>query len=167
MKTIFYISLILSSFWACKDNDVQPITQNKALLSGEWRYVGKFNKAANYLCTVCPTFNYEKSIYRITFKDDGTFDAKINLLIGKGNYTGNPSINATSTNYYGEINITNLQILNKPFETENDGEFQLNFKDSKAFGQNIKANNSFGYDELSLSFKTSNLSEYLLFVRKK
>ena len=167
MKTIFCIFLFLSSIWACKDADVQLVTQEKITLSGEWRYVGKFSHNADYRCLVCPEFDYEKSIYRITFKEDGTFDARINLLIGKGNYAGKPNVKATSTNYYGEINITNLQILNKPLETEADGEFKQKFVDSNSFSQNTKAGNTFGYDELIMNLKTSNFSEYLLFVRKK
>lgn len=167
MKTIFCIFLFLSSIWACKDAVIQPVTMDKVTLSGEWRYVGKFSHNADYRCLICPEFEYEKSIYRITFKEDGTFDTRINLLIGKGNYAGKPNVNATSTNYYGEINIINLQILNKPLETEDDGEFKLKLVDSNSFTQNTKANNSFGFDELLLNLKTSNLSEYLLFVRKK
>jgi hypothetical protein len=88
-------------------------------------------------------------------------------LIGKGNYVGKPNINSTDTNYYGEINIISLQILNKPFETEADGEFQRDFLDTNIFYQNTKANNSFGFDELNLNLKAGNFSEYLLFVRKK
>ncbi len=167
MKTILCISLFISSLWACKDANVQTITENKAKLSGEWRYVGRFSHAADYKCIICPDYDYEKSIYRITFNEDGTFDARINFLIGKGNYLGKPNSNATPTNYYGDINITNLQIINKPSETEADGAFQQRFLDSNSFSQNTKAGNSFGFDELNLNLKTSNLSEYLLFVRKK
>lgn len=129
--------------------------------------MGKFSHNADYKCLVCPEFDYEKSIYRITFKEDGTFDTIINRLIGKGNYAGKPNANATSTNYYGEINITNLQILNKPPEAEADGDFKQKLVDSISFRQNTEAENTFGYDELIMNLKTSNLYEYLLFVRKK
>jgi hypothetical protein len=167
MKTIVFISLFISSIWACKDADNQSVMQEKIALTGEWRYVGKFSHNADYKCLICPEFDYEKSIYRITFREDGTFDARINLLIGKGDYAGKPNSNATTTNYFGDINITNLQILNKPPETEADSDFQQKLLDSNSFNQNTKANNTFGYDELVLNLKTTNLSEYLLFVRKK
>lgn len=167
MKTILFIFILLSSIWACKDAGVQNIIENKATLSGEWRYVGKYSHAADYLCTVCPSFDYEKSIYNITFKEDGTFDIKINLLIGKGSYVSKPSANATLANYFGEITITNLQILNKPLEMEADSEFKQKILDSISFSQNINAKNIFGFDEFVLNQKGSNNSEYLLFVRKK
>lgn len=153
--------------WACKDADIQSVVENKTILSGEWRYVGEFSHNADYRCIICPEFDYERSIYKITFKEDGTFDARINLLIGKGNYEGKPSANATSMNYYGEISITNLQFLNKPLETEADTEFKQKFVESNSFVQNTKANNTFGYDELILNLKNSKINEYLLFVRKK
>ena len=168
MKFFAYIILFVCTSWACKQTAFQPIASvDKATLSGEWRYVGKFSHATDYRCIVCPEFDYEKSIYKVTFREDGTFDIRINLLIGKGNYLGKPDIKSTATNYYGEINITDLQILNKPLETEADSEFQQKFRDINSFSQNTKANNTFGYDELNFNLKTSNLSEYLLFVRKK
>ncbi|MEY4539261.1 MAG: hypothetical protein RLZZ306_1018 [Bacteroidota bacterium] len=153
--------------WACKDTDIQPVTLDKVTLSGEWRYVGKLSHNAYLKCTICPEFDYEKSIYRITFKEDGTFEARINLLITKGNYVGKPDANSTSTYYYGDIDITNFQVLNKPFETEEDGNFQRYFLDTKRFGQTTKANNVFEYDELQLSLKNTDSSEFLLFARKK
>jgi hypothetical protein len=169
MKTFVYIFLFVCTLWACKKTDIQPVT-SKITLSGEWRYVGKFNNATDYLCYVCPNFDYEKSIYKVTFKEDGTFDIRINLLIGKGNYAGKPNVNATSTLYYGDVGMTNLQILNKPFETEADSEFQQKFKGVKSFYQSTKTTNPFGYDELNLFLPASTksgIADYLLFVRKK
>ncbi len=169
MKTFVYIFLFLSILWACKKTDIQPNT-NKITLLGEWRYVGKFNTAADYLCYVCPNFDYEKSIYKVIFKEDGSFDIRINLLIGKGNYTGKPNVNATAPLYYGDVSITNLQILNKPFETETDSEFQQRFREVKSFYQSTKTDNPFGYDELHLFVPAPNKysgADYLIFVRKK
>jgi hypothetical protein len=168
MKFFAYIFLFVCTSWACRQTAIQPIVSAEELtLSGEWRYVGKFSHSADYRCIICPEFDYEKSIYKVTFKEDGTFDIRINLLIGKGNYSGKLDIKSTATNSYGAINITDLQILNKPLETEADTKFQQRFRDINSFNQNTKANNTFGYDELNLNLKTSNLSEYLLFVRKK
>jgi hypothetical protein len=169
MKLFVYIFLFVCISWACKKTDIQPAI-NEVTLSGEWRYVGKFNTAADYLCYVCPTFDYEKSIYKVTFKEDGTFYIRINLLIGKGNYAGKPDKNATATLYYGDVSMTNLQILNKPFETEADSEFQQRFKEVKSFYLSTKTDNPFGYDELGLYLPAStksSTSDYLIFVRKK
>jgi hypothetical protein len=169
MKLFVYIFLFVCISWACKKTDIQPAI-NEVTLSGEWRYVGKFNTAADYLCYVCPTFDYEKSIYKVTFKEDGTFYIRINLLIGKGNYAGKPNVNATTTLYYGDVSMTNLQILNKPFETEADSEFQQRFKEVKSFYLSTKTDNPFGYDELGLYLPAStksSTSDYLIFVRKK
>ncbi len=168
MKLFAYIFLFVCTSWACKQTAIQPIAAaEKVTFLGEWRYVGKFSHLADYRCIVCPDFDYEKSIYKVTFKEDGTFDIRINLLIGKGNYLAKPDIKSTATNPYGAVNITDLQILNKPLETEADTEFQQRFRDVISFSQNTKAKNTYGYDELNLNLKTSNLSEYLLFVRKK
>jgi hypothetical protein len=167
MKFFAYIFLFVSTSWACKQTDIQPININKIMLTGEWRYVGKFSHLADYRCIVCPEFDYEKSIYKVTFKEDGSFDIRINLLIGKGNYVGKPDINATTTNYFGSIDLTDLQILNKPLETEADSEFKQNFSNVAMFSQSTKTFNPFGYDELSLTLNKPNSTDYLVFVRKK
>jgi hypothetical protein len=168
MKLFASIFLFVCTSWACKQADIQPtINTEKVTLSGEWRYVGKFSHAADYKCTVCPEFDYGKSIYKVTFREDGTFDIRINLLIGKGNYAGKPDVNATATTYYGSVSMTDLQILNKPLETEADSEFKQNFTNVALFGQSTKAINPFGFDELVLSLNKPNSTSYLLFVRKK
>jgi hypothetical protein len=168
MKYFAYISLFVCILLACKQTDIQPMASaEKATFLGEWRYVGRFSHSADYRCTVCPEFDYEKSIYKVTFKEDNTFDVRINLLLGKGNYVVKSDTKSTPANAYGTIDITDFQILNKPFETEEDTEFQQRFRDINFFSHNTKANNTFGYDELNLNLKTSNLSEYLLFVKKK
>jgi hypothetical protein len=166
MKTIAFLSLFLILLGACSSTKVEPTApSNKIPLTGEWRYVGKYNVAADYKCLVCPEFNYDKSIYQITFNSDGTFNARINLLIGKGTYTSTENSNSTTTQSFGDLSISGLQILNKPLETEQDGEFKGNFNNTSTFSQNIKASNPFGYDELSLHIQKS--SDYMVFVRKK
>jgi hypothetical protein len=166
MKTLSFLSMFFILLGACSSTKVEPnVLVSKTPITGEWRYVGKFNVATNYKCTVCPEFNYDKSIYQITFNADGTFSARINLLIGTGTYTGKENSTSTSTLSLGEITITSLQILNKPPETEQDGEFKDNFTKASTFSQNTKASNPFGYDELSLQILKS--SDYLLFVKKK
>jgi hypothetical protein len=168
MKLFAYIFVFVCTSWACKQADIQPaINADKVSLSGEWRYVGKFSHLADYKCIVCPEFDYEKSIYKVTFKEEGTFDIRINLLIGKGNYLGKADANATATTYYGIVSMTDLQILNKPLETEADSEFKQNFSNTAMFSQSTKAINPFGYDELVLSLDKPYATDYLLFVRKK
>jgi hypothetical protein len=166
MKTIAFLSMFFVILGACSSTKVEPnVSISKIPITGEWRYVGKFNIAANYKCIVCPEFNYEKSIYQITFNSDGTFSTRINLLIGTGTYTVKESNTSTSTQSSGDLTITGLQILNKPLETEQDSEFKDNFTKIGTYSQNIKASNSFGYDELNMQIQKSN--DYMVFVRKK
>jgi hypothetical protein len=166
MKTIAFLSMFFVILGACSSTKVEPnVSISKIPITGEWRYVGKFNIAANYKCIVCPEFNYEKSIYQITFNSDGTFSTRINLLIGTGTYTVKESSTSTSTQSSGDLTITGLQILNKPLETEQDSEFKDNFTKIGTYSQNIKASNSFGYDELNMQIQKSN--DYMVFVRKK
>ena len=166
MKTIAILSIFFSLLGACSSTKVEPnVLIAKTPITGEWRYVGKYNIAADYKCIVCPEFNYDKSIYQITFNADGTFSARINLLIGTGTYTGKENNTSTTTQSSGDLTITSLQILNKPLETEQDGEFKDNFTKIGTFSQNVKATNLFGYDELSLHIQKS--ADYLVFVRKK
>jgi hypothetical protein len=166
MKTIAFLSMFFFLLGACSSTKVEPnIVVSKIPITGEWRYVGKFNIAANYKCIVCPEFDYAKSIYQITFNSDGTFSTRINLLIGTGTYTAKENSTSTSTQSSGDITITGLQILNKPLETEQDSEFKDNFTKINTFSQNIKTSNPFGYDELSLQIQKS--ADYMVFVRKK
>jgi hypothetical protein len=166
MKTILYLSMFIIILGACSSTKVEPtVSINKIPLTGEWRYVGKYSVLADYKCLVCPEFNYDKSIYQITFNADGTFTARINLLIGKGTYTGKENATSTTTQSSGDLTITELQILNRPLETEKDSEFKDNFSKTSTFYQDIKGSNPFGYDELSLHIQKS--TNYMILVRKK
>ncbi|HLO45704.1 MAG TPA: hypothetical protein VK175_15300 [Leadbetterella sp.] len=130
-------------------------------LSGEWHYVGTFSHLADYKCFVCDDYDYDKSLYRIRFSDANNYTAKINLLNAKGEY--NVSFeNSDSENMSGTFENLNLQILNKPYETEADGKFQAMFLEATNFGIVPKQDGQ-KYDQLMLG---SNNSEYLLFVRK-
>lgn len=166
MKTIAFLSMFFVILGACSSTKVEPnLAISKIPITGEWRYVGKFDVSANYKCIVCPEFNYEKSIYQVTFNSDGTFSTRINLLIGTGTYTVKENSTSTTTQSTGDLTITGLQILNKPLETEQDSEFKDNFTKIGTYSQNIKASNSFGYDELSLQIQKS--ADYMILVRKK
>jgi hypothetical protein len=156
MHKLFSFLLFLGVFQCNKSE----ISVENALL-GEWRYVGTFSHTTDYKCYVCSDFDYEKSLYRLTFTDDKSFTAKINLLIGKGEYTTSIE-KSENEQVWGTFENLNLQILNKPYETEADAKFQSMFIEANNF---MISTNSSGhdYDELILG---SNNSEYLLFVRK-
>ncbi|MCP9765397.1 hypothetical protein [Lacihabitans soyangensis] len=130
-------------------------------LAVEWRYVGTFSHLVDYKCFICDGYDFEKSKYVINFLDANNYTANINLLRGKGEYsvsfedTGNETISGTFENL-------NLQILNKPYENQEDSKFQAMFSESTNFTLVQKSNNEI-YDQLTLG---SNNSEYLLFVRK-
>ena len=166
MKTLSLLSIFFILLGACSSTKVEPnVLVNKIPLTGEWRYVGKYNTAGDYKCIICPEFDYDKSIYQITFNADGTFSARINFLIGRGTYKSIETSNPSITQSIGDLTITDLQILNKPLETEKDSEFKNNFVKTTTFTQDIKSINPFGYDELNLFIKNS--QNYYVFVRKK
>jgi hypothetical protein len=82
-------------------------------------------------------------------------------LIGKGEYITSIE-NSENDQISGTFENLNLQILNKPYETEADSKFQSMFMEANNFVLSTN-NNGHGYDELILG---SNNNEYLLFVRK-
>lgn len=156
MYKIFLVLLFFGVF-QCDRNEINA----EAGLVGEWRYVGTFNNLADYKCFVCEEFEFEKSLYRLNFTDERNYTAKINLLNGKGEY--NVSFdNSEAEIKNGTFENLNLQILNKPYETEADSKFQAMFLEAIYFSYSPKKENQ-EYDQLSLS---SNNNEYLLFVRK-
>ncbi len=152
------ILLLGIGLFACKGS----ITVNPNSIADEWFYVGTFDNRANYACYICGGVNYEESIYKITFDQKGKFTGKINLLIAEGTY----EISNTAAESYslrGEIKIPKLQILNKPYETEEDSKFQALFASAEYFALNTGDKNQ-EFDQLSLGNKGN---EFLLFVRKK
>lgn len=156
MYKLFSLLLFLGVFQCNKSE----INAENALL-GEWRYVGTFSHTTDYTCYVCSDFDYEKSLYRLTFNDDKSYSAKINLLIGKGEYT--TSIEKSEEEYIsGTFENLTLQILNKPYETEADSKFQSMYVEANNFVISTKSEGH-NFDELILG---SNNNEYLLFVRK-
>lgn len=155
-----YKILIVFLFFGLFQCD-EPEVNAENSFAGEWRYVGTFNHTTDYKCYVCSDFDYEKSLYRLTFNDDKSYTAKINLLIGKGEY--NTSVEKSENDYVsGTFENLNLQILNKPYETEADSKFQSMFMEANNFVLSTNSN-GYDYDELILG---SNNNEYLLFVRK-
>jgi hypothetical protein len=131
-------------------------------ISGDWVYVGTFDSRANYACYVCPDFKIEESIYKVTFKNEGFFNGRINLLIAEGLYAVS-ELKSEKNSLSGKISIDKLQIMNKPYETEADGKFQNLFQSSSAFMLNI-GSDAESYDQLSLS---NGSNDFLVFVRIK
>jgi hypothetical protein len=87
--------------------------------------------------------------------------AKINLLTGRGEYSTSVE-KSENDSVSGTFENLNLQILNKPYETEADSKFQSMFIEANNFVLSTNSR-SHDYDELILG---SNNNEYLLFVRK-
>lgn len=156
MSKILVFLLVLGVF-QCEKTDIKT----DEVLKGEWSYVGTFNKMESYKCYLCPDFSFEKSLYKITFNDDNTYSAKINLLIGKGDYTTSLDLNAESKTK-GTFENMNLEILNKPYETEADSKFKAMFSEANSFEISPKTDSQ-KYDLLTLG---SENNEYLLFARK-
>jgi hypothetical protein len=155
-----YKILSLLLFLGVFQCDKTEISAEKGL-AGEWRYVGTFSNLADYKCFVCDDFDYEKSIYKLTFADANNYTAKISLLVAKGEYnTSFDVVNDKEMN--GTFENLNMQILNKPYETEADSKFQSMFVESTNFSLSLKSGNN-AFDQLTLA---SNNNEYLLFVRK-
>lgn len=148
--------LILCACTACETNQ-PPLLP----LAGEWRYVGTFDHRADYICLVCNEFDYDKSLYQITFNGDKAFTAKINLLLAEGSYQNNRE-RYEENQEWGYFSVTDLRILNKPPETEADGIFQQNLLDAKQY--NLVTAGDGEYDFLQLQFEEY---KYLYFVRKK
>ena len=82
-------------------------------------------------------------------------------MIGKGEYTTSVE-KSENDQVSGTFENLNLQILNKPYETDADSKFQSMFMEANYFVLNTNSVRH-NYDELILG---SNNSEYLLFVRK-
>jgi hypothetical protein len=51
----------------------EPEVSAEESLAGEWRYVGTFNHTTDYKCYVCSDFDYEKSLYQLTFNDEKSY----------------------------------------------------------------------------------------------
>ncbi len=151
------LTFLIFGVFQCDKTEVNA----ENVLVGEWRYVGTFNGLTSYKCEVCENFDFEKSIYRLNFLDANNYTAKINLLNATGEYS--ISFDGTNTEVsMGTFENLNMQILNKPYETEADSKFQTLFAESTNFSLSPK-NAKQTFDELRLG---SNNSEYLLFVRK-
>lgn len=153
-----FMAILVSAIYllACQVKQIEP-----ANLTGEWRYVGNFSHLADYRCIICPEFDYDKSIYRFTVQEDNTFSTRINLLIGNGKISTTAK-ESTANTWMGDFRITDLQILNKPYETQADSDFKENFQ--KAYNYYMSNQNSTTYDQLNLTYEANS---YLVFVRRK
>jgi hypothetical protein len=152
---------VLCGMLALNLSSCEQATPAAEELKGEWRYVGTFSHLADYTCLVCPDFDYEKSLYRITFSDSSRLSARINLLIATGTYLVFPQ-EKMNGNDLGKFELTQLQILNKPPETAEDSQFQNRLRNSNSYY--VVYENDGPYDYLQLQFSEN---EYLYFVRKK
>jgi hypothetical protein len=157
MKSKHSILILAILLFSC-DSSVKPTDEN---ILGEWRYVGTYSHLSDYACYICPSFNYDESIYRITFDADGQFSGRVNLLIVNGIYEIS-NVNAEKLPIRGSMAINKFQVLNKPPETLEDSNFQNAFIATTAFHISL-ISNAF-YDQISLINPSH---DYLLFTRKK
>jgi hypothetical protein len=169
MKTFRLLLILTVASFGCQSSTESNYAPKSTLL-GQWCFVGQFSHLADYKCLICPNFDPDKSIYKLNFNIDGTFDAKINLLIGKGNYQNkeqqnnyNPQIYKDLFTANGSFGISNLSFLNKPPQTNQDTEFIKNLESCTLFYQTTHSASQ-PYDELSMTFDRDN---FLFFVRKR
>ena len=168
MEKSLFLFFTLLTFVACKQSVVED-TMPKATISGEWRYVGTFSKTVDYKCYLCPDFDYEKSIYRYTFNDDKSFNARVNLLIIKGvfnfqettnDYTSLKTLNLFRTN--GTFKLGDWKLLNLPPQTEQDSNFLQQLDTTKNYSITTTTGSQL-YDELDLDGG----GIFIKFVRKR
>ena len=152
---IFKFVLLLLVITAC---DTSTIATNQTL-KGEWRYVGTFNEMLQRPCLICDDFDYDKALYRITYDTESIFTGRINLLIVKGVYKLGSSAEADYA-LTGTLAIEQMDILNKPPETEADGKFQTEFLKAKSF--KLWKEDGGKYRQLSLDIGDN---EFMLFAQ--
>ncbi|MDP5120594.1 MAG: hypothetical protein NWQ46_03280 [Spirosomaceae bacterium] len=161
MKTYSLILSVLLSilFFGCKSNNVNPEVNTS--LTGKWLYVGTFSHLANYACFVCPNFKPDDVIYKLTFNENAnSIDGRVRNLIISANYETSLASESTKEIQIGTFNITDFKVLNKPFETEEDGVFQTDLQKASSYRLAQSGENN-RYDELQL---TTN-EDALVFVR--
>jgi hypothetical protein len=152
---ILFFLVTAALYTSCEKSIIS--TQEKYI--GEWRYVGTFDHRANYACYICPEFDFDKTIYRISLKPDKSLTTEINLMRGVGLYEVTLRDPKSNNSIY-DISINEYRELNKPYETEADGKFRTAFLNS--YWLSI-VDQKEGYDQLQLQF---NENEFLLFVKK-
>lgn len=158
MKYLLISIWVLFSLLSCKENTAVP--ENKFL--GEWHYVGTLDNTTTNKCLICDNYVFKTSPYFIIFNEDNTYSGRINLLISEGRYEL-INLKKTDNKLTGEFKNLEFRILNKPFETEADSKFKLQFENTEEF-EIIYKGSSQTYDILNL--KSSKSDEYLQFVRK-
>ena len=169
MRSLIIVLFVFANLLACQSSSESQYVPKSSRI-GQWRYVGKFSHLADYACFVCPNFDYDKSLYQLTFNTDGSVDTRINLLIGKATYQSqeqqnnyNPQIYKDLFTASGTFSIKNLSFSNRPPQTIADTEFIANLNSSNIFHQTTYTANQ-TYDELSLTYNKDN---FLFFVRKR
>lgn len=112
-KGLFVV--LFMAFMACEKTATTP---EKKLL-GEWVYVGTFDSRQSYDCFLCEGFEPADSIYSINFLTESNYSGRVNLLLVKGEYVLS-DIKNTDKGFTSGFENINMEILNKPYETEAD-----------------------------------------------
>ncbi len=158
---MFLIAISFITLLACEKAEVENITANNIL--GEWRYVRTTKMLSSSVCyDNCLDFDYENSKYKIIFGADGKLTGNVNLLVINGKYTLNNQKQTLNT-INSELVISDIQILNKPPQTEADTKILEFLEKSKNLLFETQDNKT-TYNYLSV-YNSSD--EYLFFVRKK
>lgn len=152
----FLLSIFLSE---CNSKEVTP--EENPSLTGEWLYVGTFSHLADYACYVCPDFKPEDVIYKLAFNaNSNSINGQIRNLIITANYETELASESTDEVQIGTFKITDFKVLNKPFETQEDGIFKNDLQRIFSYRLAQSTENKI-YDELQLS----TTDDALVFVR--
>ncbi len=149
--------IIFLAFNACEKTATTP---EKTLL-GEWVYAGTFDSRQSYKCYVCEGFEPSASIYSINFLTESNYSGRVNLLLIKGEYVLS-DIKNTEKGFTAGFENINMEILNKPYETEADSKVKTLLETANKVEIKTKSTNQSG-DILILN---SDDFEFLVFARK-
>jgi hypothetical protein len=152
-------AFLLFALFSCKTETPSP--EANTSLTGDWIYAGTYSHLADYACFVCPDFKPEDVIYKLTFNESkNSISGRVRNLIITANYEVALARESTEEVEIGAFDITKFKVLNKPFETEEDGIFQNDLQ--KAFSYRLaQSTENNHYDELQLSTN----EDALVFVR--
>ncbi len=167
MKSLFLV-IIAYFLFACETIEVaeKPIeaTQLAKSMTGEWYYVGTFSHLADYKCLICEGFDESKAIYKMTFKEDGTFSGRVNLLITQGKYSLKDTKEDLQKNISGTITVSELNFLNKPPQTQADTDFIDTFENASSIYMDVNSSKSYNL----LQFTSKNKpNTYIVMAKKK
>ena len=154
-KGLFLVLFL--AFMACEKASTSP---EKTLL-GEWAYVGTFDSRQSYDCFLCEGFEPSATLYSINFLAETNYSGRVNLLLVRGEYMLS-DIKITDKGFTAGFENINMEILNKPYETEADSKVKTLLENANKVEIKTKSTDQ-SRDILILS---SDDFEFLVFARK-